>query len=78
MVRIAETGPITLPARTLSEIVGVLPEAEVTVAADAASGDVIITCRRSEYRIHGLPAEEFPVLPEVGADATFSLSCSVA
>jgi DNA polymerase-3 subunit beta len=71
--RVAEPGPITLPARTLSEIVGVLPEADVTIAADASGGEIVITCRRSEYRIHGLPAEEFPVLPEVGTDATFSL-----
>src|SRR6266852_550323 len=70
---VVEAGSITLPAKTLSEIVGVLPEAEVTIAADASGGDVIITCRRSEYRIHGLPAEEFPVLPEVGADATFAM-----
>ncbi len=72
--RVAEAGSITLPAKTLSEIVGVLPEAEVTIAANAGGGDVVITCRRSEYRIHGLPAEEFPVLPEVGTDATFSVS----
>src|SRR3954462_1413134 len=48
--RVAEPGPITLPAKTLSEIVGVLPEADVTIAADATGGEVIITCRRSEYR----------------------------
>jgi DNA polymerase-3 subunit beta len=71
--RISEPGPVTLPARTLSEIVGVLPDAEVTVAANAGSGEVVITCRRSEYRIHGLPADEFPVLPDVGSDASFSL-----
>jgi DNA polymerase-3 subunit beta len=71
--RVAEPGPVTLPAKTLSEIVNVLPEAEVTIAADTGVGDVVITCRRSEYRIHGLPAEEFPVLPEVGTDAVFSL-----
>jgi DNA polymerase III subunit beta len=71
--RVAEAEKITLPAKTLSEIVNVLPEAEVTIAADARAGDVVITCKRSEYRIHGLPAEEFPVLPEVGADAAFSL-----
>lgn len=70
--RVGEAGPITLPAKTLSEIVGVLPEAEVTIAADS-TGDVVLTCRRSEYRLHGLPAEEFPVLPEVGAEATFTL-----
>src|SRR5712691_7455213 len=73
--RVVEAGSVTLPAKTLSEIVGVLPEAEVTIAADTGSSgrDVVITCRRSEYRIHGLPAEEFPVLPEVGADATFAM-----
>lgn len=71
--RVVEPGPVTLPAKTLSEIVGVLPEADVTVAADAGSGEVVITCRRSEYRIHGLPAEEFPVLPEVSADASFAV-----
>jgi DNA polymerase III subunit beta len=71
--RVSEPGQITLPARTLSEIVNVLPEAEVTIAADTSAGDVVITCRRSEYRIHGLPAEEFPVLPEVGSDAVFTL-----
>jgi DNA polymerase III subunit beta len=70
--RVGEAGPITLPAKTLSEIVNVLPEAEVTIAADS-TGDVVLTCRRSEFRLHGLPAEEFPVLPEVGAEATFSL-----
>jgi DNA polymerase-3 subunit beta len=72
--RVGEPGSVTLPARTLSEIVGVLPEDDVTIAADISGGDVVITCRRSEYRIHGLPAEEFPVLPEVGSEATFSLA----
>jgi DNA polymerase-3 subunit beta len=71
--RVIEAEKITLPAKTLTEIVNVLPEAEVTIAANAGAGDVIISCKRSEYRIHGLPAEEFPVLPEVGADAVFSL-----
>lgn len=71
--RVGEAGSVTLPARTLSEMVGVLPEDDVTIAADTSGGDVVITCRRSEYRIHGLPAEEFPVLPEVGAEAAFSL-----
>src|SRR5712691_12391715 len=42
--RVGETGSITLPAKTLSEIVGVLPEAEVTIAADSGSSgrDVVI------------------------------------
>jgi DNA polymerase-3 subunit beta len=69
---VKEEGPITLPAKTLSEIVSALPEAEVTIAADDHHS-VIITCRRSEYRIHGLPAVEFPPLPEVGGNVTFTM-----
>jgi DNA polymerase-3 subunit beta len=67
-----EGGPITVPARTFQEIVAALPEAEVTIAADDHH-NVILTCRRSEYRIHGLPAVEFPPLPEVTGDLSFSM-----
>jgi len=73
---VREEGAITLPAKTLSEIVAALPEADVTIAADDHN-QVIVTCRRSEYRIHGLPAVEFPPLPEVKGDVTFRLPQSV-
>jgi DNA polymerase-3 subunit beta len=69
---VREAGPITVPARTFQEIVAALPEAEVTIAADDHH-NVILTCRRSEYRIHGLPAVEFPPLPEVGGDVTVTM-----
>ena len=70
---VQEDGAITAPARTFVEIVGQLPEADVTIAADDRQ-NVIITCLRSEYRIHGLPAEDFPPLPEVGGDVSVTLS----
>jgi DNA polymerase III subunit beta len=69
---VREEGAITLPAKTLSEIIAALPEADITIAADDHN-TVIVTCRRSEYRIHGLPAVEFPPLPEVKGSTTFSM-----
>jgi DNA polymerase III subunit beta len=69
---IAEGGPITVPARTFVEIVAALPEADVSLAADEQDS-MIITCRRSEYRIHGLTAEDFPALPEVGGNVSFQV-----
>jgi len=62
---IQEGGPVTVPARTFSEIVAALPEADVSLAADE-SAHLVVCCRRSEYRIHGMTAEDFPALPEVG------------
>ncbi len=69
---IQEPGAITVPARTIGEIIAALPEADVTLASN--DGDkLVITCRRSEHRINCLPADEFPSLPEVTGTLTFSL-----
>lgn len=67
-----EGGPITVPARTFVEIVAGLPEADVSLAADD-DANLVISCRRSEYRMRGLSAEDFPSLPEVGGTVSFSL-----
>src|SRR5688500_4135794 len=58
---VLEGGPLTVPAKTIVEIVAALPEADVTLAADDHD-NLIVTCRRSDYRIHGLTAEDFPAL----------------
>jgi DNA polymerase-3 subunit beta len=69
---VSEKGPITVPAKTISDIVSQLPEADVTVALDDRN-TAVVTCRRSEYRILGLPSEEFPPLPEVGNEIAFEM-----
>lgn len=69
---INEGGSITVPARTITEIVAALPEADVSLAADDHN-HLRLCCGRSEYRIHGLPAEDFPSLPEVSGDVSLTL-----
>src|SRR5688572_1845348 len=69
---VQEGGSLTVPAKTLVEIVAALPEADVSLAADDKE-NLVVCCRRSEYRIHGLSAEDFPALPEVGGSVALQL-----
>ncbi len=69
---VSEGGSLTVPAKTFSEIIAALPEADVSLAADEHE-TLIICCRRSEYRINGLTAEDFPALPEVGGSVSLQV-----
>ncbi len=53
-----ETGSITVPAKTFTEIVRELPETEVLVATK--DDRMQITTSTGQYKISGIPADEFP------------------
>lgn len=61
---IDEAGALTIPARVLSDVVAILPEAPVSLAVDERHVTEIV-CARSRFQLHGLPAEEFPCLPQI-------------
>lgn len=56
-------GAVTLSAKKLYEIVRSLPEAEVSLRLEKDSW-ATLRCERSEFRMAGLPREDFPTLPE--------------
>jgi len=68
----AEEGGTTIPARFLGEVLNSLPEAPVTIESDEREL-ITITCEKSFYEIHGLPADEFPIIPEVTSENTLTL-----
>ncbi len=71
--RIEEGGALTAPARTLTEVLGNLPDkSDVALSVDK-SHTVRVHCERSDYKILGLPAEEYPQLPEVKDTVGFSI-----
>ncbi|HZP84048.1 MAG TPA: DNA polymerase III subunit beta [Chthonomonadaceae bacterium] len=71
--RIEEGGGLTAPARTLTEVLANLPDkSEVAVSVDK-SHTVRVHCDRSDYKILGLPAEDYPRLPEVKDAVSFSI-----
>ncbi len=63
----------TAPARVFTEMLGALPDADVLLDRPDGGNTVQVRCARSDYKILGLPAEEFPAPPDVTPTATFTL-----
>lgn len=70
--QIAEEGSIVLPGKLLAEIVRKLPEGEMEIKINEQNV-ASIRCEKSRTTLSGLPAEEYPALPEVGESKTISL-----
>ncbi len=69
----AEHGAVTLPARKLTTIIKELPDDTVTLEVKK-SQTATVSCGTSHFRIPGLPAEDFPTLPETASMEGVSLS----
>ena len=60
---VKELGRLTAPGKKLQEITRELPEQPVEVATHGEQ--IELKCGRSNFKLNGLPADEFPSLPEV-------------
>ncbi|MEO2002684.1 MAG: DNA polymerase III subunit beta [Candidatus Poribacteria bacterium] len=68
---VEEPGILTIPARKLTEVTRELPNEDVTLTV--SDGDqVLIECADVTYLMFGLPARDFPTIPELG-DSYFTL-----
>ncbi|MFH1406433.1 MAG: DNA polymerase III subunit beta [Candidatus Omnitrophota bacterium] len=70
---VLEEGTTTVPAKKIFEIIRELPDGQVVLAAKK-NNTVTIECKKSFFKIPGLPKEEFPKLPEFHNKEMFSLS----
>jgi DNA polymerase-3 subunit beta len=61
--KIDEEGAITVPVRTLAEYIATSTDETITLVSEGA--DVSIKGSRHFATIKGLPAEEFPIIPQV-------------
>lgn len=62
-VDIQEGGAITVPAKRFSDIIKELPDNEITITTKK-NNLVVIETPACQFKIMGLPREEFPKLPE--------------
>ena len=62
---IEEEGAITVPARLLTEFANSLPSDRIDLELLPDTGVLQLTCGRSEARINGTDAAEFPPIPTV-------------
>ncbi len=64
--KVETEGDITLPARTLTDLVNNLANERVDLTLDANTQTMNIRCGTTVSNIKGISAEEFPILPEGG------------
>lgn len=61
--KIEEEGSTTVPARTFSDLVGTLPDPQVSLSLDAGTQTLNVRSGASTNDIKGIDAQEFPPLP---------------
>ncbi|MFN7016396.1 MAG: DNA polymerase III subunit beta [Fimbriimonadales bacterium] len=69
---VGEDGATTLPARLLTELVGSLGGEEINIEAGERH-QAILTSGDSRYQLLGLPAEEYPPIPEIESPSELAL-----
>jgi DNA polymerase-3 subunit beta len=70
--QVVEEGQCTVLARILSELVSALPDGDIQLAS-LPDGHVELRTPTSEYKLFGLPPEEFPPLPELTSEPTIQI-----
>jgi DNA polymerase-3 subunit beta len=75
--KVAEEGSITVPARTLSDLVNTLPADQVEMELDTKTQTLHLTCARTEANIKGIDATEFPLVPEPSDDVHHRIEAKV-
>ncbi len=61
--KIEEPGSFTVPARTLIDIVNLLPEENIQLSEKG--NELIVTCGKTSTKIKGLSADDFPIIPNL-------------
>jgi DNA polymerase-3 subunit beta len=75
-VQIKKSGKIIINAAKFSSIIKNFPDGDVSVIADD-NFSVVISGSRSEFSVHGLDGETFPLMPELEGEKGFKISRKV-
>jgi DNA polymerase-3 subunit beta len=67
--KIETPGSFTVPAKTLTDFVGLLSDDKVDL--EQKDNELIVKCGKSSTKIKGTPADEFPVVPTVEGESGF-------
>lgn len=72
--KIEDEGAITLPAKTLVDLVNTLPPDTVAMSLSARTQAVNLQCGRIKASIKGIDAQEFPAIPQADMDRAIPLN----
>lgn len=62
--KVEDEGAITVPARTLNDLVSALPQDRVELILNQTTQTMHVSCQRTQANIKGIDAQEFPLVPE--------------
>lgn len=65
-VKVEKEGSICLPARDLFDRVRAMPEGDVTIEVKGTATTIKAKGAARKFTLHGVPSEEFPLIPEAG------------
>lgn len=71
---VVSQGSVTLNARKLYDIIRELPDLEIHMIKENNDW-VTLKCGNSKFRLPGLPAADFPALPEYSSESLMEFSC---
>lgn len=74
--KVEEDGEITIPARLLSDFVSTLPPAQIQMELVARTKSLHLKCAQFEADIHGIDAQDFPLIPSDVSDHKLSIPTS--
>jgi len=74
---VQEEGAITIPARLLADVIGGLPNDQVTLTLDPRTQTLKVACGRFTSNIKGMEAEEFPGIPAPQGNPDLRLPASL-
>jgi DNA polymerase-3 subunit beta len=66
--KVIEEGSITIPARTLVDLVNTFPPEVIELTLNEKAQSVHVACARFEANVKGIDAEEFPLVPDPQTD----------
>jgi DNA polymerase-3 subunit beta len=72
--KIEEEGSITIPARTLTDLVNTLPVGEVRLTLNPRTQSMEIKCGTTSSEIKGIDSQEFPPMPIADLDGGVELN----
>ncbi|GAB4571342.1 MAG: DNA polymerase III subunit beta [Anaerolineae bacterium] len=75
--KIEEDGAITVPARTIIDLVNQLSPERVDLELDVRNQTLKIHCGATNSNIKGIDANEFPLIPQAGEDPGISIPGTV-
>jgi len=75
--KVYEEGAITIPARTLTDLVNALPQDQVDLVLNETTQTVHVSCLRTQANIKGIDAQEFPLVPDPDEENNIRLEADV-